>query len=123
VGNQNIKSRRRGSSPALTLFISFILISYGWSLDCSWLDITDLAPGTYVLEIETNPARVFPEVSFDNNKQSVVVTIPAAEGVVDVAMKLDTASFKGSSTSAATETFSATHALLMAIVALGTLTL
>jgi hypothetical protein len=62
-------------------------------------------------------------VSFDNNGQSVVVTIPVAEGFVDVAMKLDTASFKGGSTSAATETFSTTHALLVAIVALGTLTL
>ena len=82
-----------------------------------------MAPGTYVLAIETNPARVFPEVSFDNNKQSVVVTIPAVDGVVDVAMKLDTASFKGGSTSAATETFSTTHALLVAIVVLGTLTL
>jgi hypothetical protein len=106
--------------------ILFILISYGWSLDCSWLDITDLAPGIYVLVIETNPARVFPEVSFDNNKQSVVVTIPAVEGIVDVAMKLETAKFKktNNGSSAAPETFPTTHALLMmAIVVLGTLTL
>jgi hypothetical protein len=89
------------------------------------LDITDLAPGTYVLVIETNPARVFPEVSFDNNKQSVVVTIPAVEGIVDVAMKLETAKFKtNNGSSAAPETFPITHALLMmAIVVLGTLTL
>jgi hypothetical protein len=99
-------------------------ISYGWSLDCSWLDITDLAPGTYVLVIETNPARVFPEVSFDNNRQGVVVTIPAVEGVVDVAMKLETARFsiKDGSTSAAPETFPI-HALIMAVAVLGTLTL
>jgi hypothetical protein len=71
--------------------------------------------------IETNPARVFPEVSFENNMQSVFVTIPAVEGVVDVAMKLETASFKA--TSAASEIFSTTHAFLMAIVAIGTLTL
>jgi hypothetical protein len=81
-----------------------------------------LAPGTYVLVIETNPARVFPEVSFDNNRQSVVVTVPAVEGVVDVPMNLVTARFM-KSPSAAPETFSTTYALLMAIVVLGTLTL
>jgi hypothetical protein len=75
--------------------------------------------------IETNPARVFPEVSFDNNRQNVVVTIPAVEGVINVAMKLETSSFTkgGSDDSAAPETFSTTHALVMAIVVLGTLTL
>jgi hypothetical protein len=126
VDNQDINRDHEALHHNSPLFSSlYFFISYGWSLDCSWLDITDLAPGTYVLVIETNPARVFPEVSFDNNKQSVVVTIPAVEGVVDVAMKLDTAKFttKESSTSAAPETFATTHVLLMAIVVLGTLAL
>jgi hypothetical protein len=122
VGNQDINQDHEAFHQRSPFFNFFF--SYGWSLDCSWLDITDLAPGTYVLVIETNPARVFPEVSFDNNRQSVVVTIPAVEGVVDVPMKLETASFiKGGSTSAALETFSTTHALVMAVVVLGTLAL
>jgi hypothetical protein len=125
VGNQDVNRYTRLSTRTHPYFLLSISISYGWSLDCSWLDITDLAPGTYVLVIETNPARVFPEVSFDNNKQSVIVTIPAVEGVVDVPMKLVTASFttKDGSPSAAPETFPTAHALLMAIVVLGTLTL
>jgi hypothetical protein len=102
-----------------------------------------LAPGTYVLVIETNPARVFPEVSFDNNRQSVVVTVPAVEGVVDIPMRLETARFSSpgaaletfstttsptagpsAGPSAAPETFSTTtYALLMAIIVLATLTL
>jgi hypothetical protein len=52
---------------------------YGWSLDCSWLDITDLGPGEYVLEIFTNPSQVFPEVSYDNNKGAVRLTVPDIE--------------------------------------------
>ena len=50
--------------------------SYGWSLDCSWIDVTDIPPGNYVLQIEVNPSRVFPELSYDNNKAAVTVTIP-----------------------------------------------
>jgi hypothetical protein len=97
VGNQDINQDIIQDHKALhyhSPFYFYFLISYGWSLDCSWLDIADLDPGPYVLVIETNPARVFPEVSFDNNRQSVVVTIPAVE----------TASFKA--TSAASEIFS-----------------
>eukprot|EP00959_Pyramimonas_sp_CCMP1952_P455908 9472314-Pyramimonas_sp.AAC.2 len=50
--------------------------SYGWSLDCSWIDITSVAPGTYVLNLAINPDRIFQEVSSDNNHAHITVIIP-----------------------------------------------
>eukprot|EP01094_Clydonella_sp_ATCC50884_P018123 TRINITY_DN329_c0_g1_i1.p1 TRINITY_DN329_c0_g1~~TRINITY_DN329_c0_g1_i1.p1 ORF type:complete len:648 (-),score=160.71 TRINITY_DN329_c0_g1_i1:119-2062(-) len=50
--------------------------SYGSSLDCQWVDVTDVAPGTYRLCVAVNPYRVHHEVSFDNNGDCVQVTIP-----------------------------------------------
>ncbi len=49
---------------------------YGNTLDCQWLDITDVAPGDYRLQVTLNPARAFQEVTLDNNVASVPVTIP-----------------------------------------------
>lgn len=49
---------------------------YGNTLDCQWLDITDLAPGDYRLQVTLNPARAFQEATLDNNTSSVPVTIP-----------------------------------------------
>ncbi|HEU4408804.1 MAG TPA: lysyl oxidase family protein [Polyangiaceae bacterium] len=53
---------------------------YGNALDCQWLDITDLAPGDYQIEVALNPARAFEEVSFENNVARVPVTIPPGAG-------------------------------------------
>jgi hypothetical protein len=50
---------------------------YGNTLDCQWLDITDVAPGDYRLQVTLNPARAFQEVTLDNNTATVPVTIPA----------------------------------------------
>jgi hypothetical protein len=50
---------------------------YGNTLDCQWLDITDVAPGDYQLQVTLNPARAFQEATLDNNTSSVPVTIPA----------------------------------------------
>ncbi|MFL5347254.1 MAG: lysyl oxidase family protein [Hyalangium sp.] len=49
---------------------------YGNTLDCQWLDITDVAPGDYRLQVTLNPARAFQEQTLDNNTASVPVTIP-----------------------------------------------
>jgi hypothetical protein len=49
---------------------------YGNTLDCQWLDITDVAPGDYRLKVTLNPARAFQEATLDNNTASVPVTIP-----------------------------------------------
>lgn len=48
---------------------------YSYDLDCQWLDITDVPPGQYVLQVALNPGRLFEEVSYDNNRTSVPVTI------------------------------------------------
>jgi hypothetical protein len=72
----------------------------GWSLDCSWIDVTDLAPGTYALELAVNPNLVLAEVSFDNNKATVIVEIPGGAVLRSVAqpMKLQTTKFVPKST-------------------------
>lgn len=49
---------------------------YGNDLDCQWIDITDVPPGSYQLAVSVNPTRTFEEVSFDNNTTVVPVTIP-----------------------------------------------
>jgi len=49
---------------------------YGNTLDCQWLDITDVPPGDYRLQVTLNPARSFQEATLDNNTSSVPVTIP-----------------------------------------------
>ncbi len=58
-------------------------IQAGWSdvylanLDCQWVDISQVAPGEYTLEVEVNPLpRRFHEASYDNNVARVPVTIP-----------------------------------------------
>jgi len=48
---------------------------YGNTLDCQWLDITDVPPGKYFVEVVLNPSRQFEEVTLDNNAARVPVTI------------------------------------------------
>lgn len=61
-------------------------ISVGWAdeyfllLDEQWIDITDVAPGDYVLEDEVNPERLFIEVNYSNNASAIRVTIPGRPG-------------------------------------------
>ena len=50
---------------------------YGNTLDCQWLDITDLPAGDYQLKVSLNPSREIQEVTFDNNTAVVPVKIPA----------------------------------------------
>jgi len=57
-------------------------ISPGWSdlygngLDCQWIDVTDVPPGTYELRVDLNPGRTFQELTYDNNSGSVEVVVP-----------------------------------------------
>src|SRR5206468_2633402 len=44
---------------------------------CQYIDITDVAPGTYGLEIEFDPSNRIPESNESNNLASISVTIPA----------------------------------------------
>jgi hypothetical protein len=58
-------------------------ISAGWAdvyhrgLDCQWVDITNVPPGRYILEVEVNPARiVIQEHNYQNNVGRAEVTVP-----------------------------------------------
>lgn len=50
---------------------------YWWGLDGQWIDITDLPTGTYMLEVEVNPSRLFIETdySFTSNSDVLKVTL------------------------------------------------
>ncbi|XP_058792586.1 lysyl oxidase homolog 3A isoform X2 [Phymastichus coffea] len=40
---------------------------YRHNIDCQWIDITELAPGSYTLKVAVNPEAKVGEMSFDNN--------------------------------------------------------
>jgi hypothetical protein len=48
---------------------------YPRTLDCQWLDVTDVPPGSYDVAVLLNPARLLPESDFDDNLATVGVTI------------------------------------------------
>ncbi len=48
---------------------------YTPDLPCQWLDITDVAPGTYALRVSINAEQSLAELSFDNNSASVRIQI------------------------------------------------
>ncbi|MEZ4319043.1 MAG: lysyl oxidase family protein [Myxococcota bacterium] len=50
--------------------------TYYSGLDCQWIDVTDVPPGTYELTIELNFEQVLAESDYTNNIASVPVTIP-----------------------------------------------
>ena len=49
---------------------------YGRDLDCQWVDVTDVAPGEYLLNIQINTEHILNESNYDNNEVNVAVTIP-----------------------------------------------
>ncbi len=56
-------------------------ITAGWSdeyiasLDCQWIDVTNVAPGSYFLEVIVNPAGALFESNYTNNTARVPVTV------------------------------------------------
>ncbi|XP_071536941.1 lysyl oxidase homolog 2 isoform X1 [Panulirus ornatus] len=44
--------------------------TYAYNIDCQWVDITDLKPGTYTFKLAINPEFKVAEKSFDNNAAS-----------------------------------------------------
>ena len=48
---------------------------YGESLDCQWVDVTDLDDGVYRLVVEVNPEQVIEESDYTNNAASAVFQI------------------------------------------------
>ena len=47
---------------------------YGRHLDCQWIDVTDVPPGTYQLRLHVNPDRRAPESDYRNNILSCDIT-------------------------------------------------
>jgi hypothetical protein len=56
-------------------------LSAGWediydkSLDCQWLDISDIVAGSYILRVVCNPDAMFQESNYENNVVDVSITI------------------------------------------------
>jgi hypothetical protein len=48
---------------------------YGAYLDCQYVDVTDVPPGEYTLEIEVNPDGLITESDYSNNVVSIPVVI------------------------------------------------
>jgi len=40
---------------------------YYYNIDCQWIDITELPPGTYIFKMAINPEYKVPEITFENN--------------------------------------------------------
>jgi hypothetical protein len=54
---------------------------YDASLDCQWIDITDVDPGDYVIRVRINTNHLLNESNYDNNEIRVPVTIPPPAAV------------------------------------------
>lgn len=73
-----------GAAPSPRYHCGFQGLSRGWadtygaSLDCQWVDVTDVADGAYLLRISVNPERILPESDYDNNVVEVPVTVTDA---------------------------------------------
>ncbi|MCB9741435.1 MAG: hypothetical protein H6741_29405 [Alphaproteobacteria bacterium] len=48
---------------------------YSSSLDCQWIDVTDMADGDYTLRVITNPESVIEELNYTNNTAEVSFTM------------------------------------------------
>jgi hypothetical protein len=58
--------------------------SYDLTLDGQWIDVTEVAPGAYMLEAEVNAERLYAERSYANNRAAVPVLVaPGPYNVVD----------------------------------------
>ena len=53
---------------------------YHFTLGCQFIDVTDVAPGDYILEVEVNPERLFPESNYTNNSAAILVKITKGPG-------------------------------------------
>lgn len=47
--------------------------TYHHNIDCQWVDITDLRPGTYYFKVSVNPELKVAELSYDNNAATCIV--------------------------------------------------
>jgi hypothetical protein len=60
-------------------------VQVGWSdlypasLDCQWIDVTDVAPGDYDLCVLLNTAQLLPESTYADDDGCIAVTVPAPD--------------------------------------------
>lgn len=40
---------------------------YKYTVDCQWVDITDIEPGIYTMKVAVNPEYKVPEITYENN--------------------------------------------------------
>lgn len=40
---------------------------YRYNIDCQWVDISEMEPGLYTMQVSVNPEFKVPEMSYDNN--------------------------------------------------------
>jgi hypothetical protein len=72
--------RASGGSPGV-FDCDYQGISPGWtdvydrSLDCQWIDVTDVPPGDYKLRVTVNPDFSFEEANYGNNQAEIPVKI------------------------------------------------
>ena len=70
------------AGPSKGYHCDFQGITAGWqdvydkTLDCQYVDITGVPPGTYYLEVTLNPKQVFAESNYANNTVLAKVTVP-----------------------------------------------
>lgn len=48
---------------------------YNRYLDCQWVDVTDVAPGLYILRLIVNPDKFVLESDFENNEVACAIEI------------------------------------------------
>lgn len=56
--------------------------NYGIELECQWLDITDVPPGSYELEVILNAERSVAELDYSNNSATLQLQISPTGGTV-----------------------------------------
>lgn len=49
---------------------------YGVGTPCQWIDVTDVPPGDYIVEVSVNPTGKIPEASVANNVVRVSINLP-----------------------------------------------
>ncbi|KAJ8373297.1 hypothetical protein AAFF_G00266530 [Aldrovandia affinis] len=52
--------------------------TYNANIDCQWIDITDVPPGSYILKVTVNPSRQVQETDYSNNVVRCEITYTGA---------------------------------------------
>jgi hypothetical protein len=77
-----IDMRQVAGSQAAKYTCEYQGLTSGWndiypsSLECQWLDVTDVPPGSYVIRISVNPEGTLLEADRTNNSADIPVIIP-----------------------------------------------